>query len=88
MRLQLTAGARILVVDDDPDAVRLFGRVLGAGGFANWHGVSDSRQALRTFHETLPGLVVLDLHMPHLPVWRCSDSCARRSPRTPTSPLS
>jgi hypothetical protein len=36
----------------------------------------------------LPGLVVLDLHMPHLPVWRCSDSCARRSPRTPTSPLS
>jgi CheY-like chemotaxis protein len=59
----MTAGARILVVDDEP-AIRLLCRVnLQADGFAVQEA-QDGAAALRIAREWHPDLVLLDVMMP------------------------
>ncbi len=58
--------ARIMVVDDEPDNLRLLGRLLRRSGYEEIHETGDPRQALDLFREVEPDLVLLDLHMPHL----------------------
>ena len=58
--------AKILIVDDESPNVRLLERMLEISGFTNVRGISDSRQALPTFLEFAPDIVLLDLNMPHL----------------------
>ena len=60
------AGARLLVVDDDPLLRRLAVKVLAKYG----HTVSEAengREALRIIDRQPPDLVVLDLEMPEMP---------------------
>jgi putative two-component system response regulator len=58
------ADARILLVDDEPQLVRLLGRTLREAGYADVRGCSEPREALALFDELRPDLVVLDLWMP------------------------
>jgi PAS domain S-box-containing protein len=62
---QLT-DCRILIVDDTDANVLLLEGVLQQGGYTNVRSVLDSRQAVATFTEYEPDLVLLDLMMPHL----------------------
>jgi signal transduction histidine kinase/CheY-like chemotaxis protein len=65
-RANLQAGT-ILVVDDEPDAVRLFWRVLSSSGRA--YRVLTARnghQALEVMREVRPDAVLLDLIMPEM----------------------
>jgi len=58
-------GLTILVVDDEPQALRLFWRVLNSLGRS--HRVltaGDARQALETMHRERPDVVFVDLVMP------------------------
>jgi signal transduction histidine kinase/CheY-like chemotaxis protein len=56
---------RILVVDDDPRAVRLLQRMLRAGGRAyQVVAAHNGREALETMRASRPDLVLLDLTMP------------------------
>jgi DNA-binding response OmpR family regulator len=63
------SGARILVVDDDPDIRQLVAELLGRAG----HEVEqapDGRSGLRALHASSPDLVLLDVSMPDLDGWQ------------------
>ncbi len=53
----------VLVIDDDPDAIRIFKGMLLAAGYAV-HGVLDGDDALAMARELRPDAVSLDLRMP------------------------
>ncbi len=56
---------RVLIVDDQPDIVRLVRDYLERGGF-EVVTAGDGEEALRTAHQARPDLVVLDLSLPRL----------------------
>ena len=57
--------ARILVVDDEPDAVELLLEFLTAKGY-DVITASDGEEALRQVKEHRPHLILLDVRMPKL----------------------
>ncbi len=59
------AMARILVVDDEPDAVELLQEFLTAKGY-DVITASDGEEALRQVKEHRPHLILLDVRMPKL----------------------
>jgi DNA-binding response OmpR family regulator len=56
---------RILIVEDDPDIAELVARYLDKAGFTTERAVSG-REALTAIAATPPGLIVLDLMLPHV----------------------
>jgi putative two-component system response regulator len=58
--------ATILIIDDEPQVVRLLDRLLRSDGYESIVSTLDPREAMRLFDERQPDLVLLDLHMPHL----------------------
>ncbi|MGD0833294.1 MAG: response regulator transcription factor [Candidatus Dormibacteria bacterium] len=56
---------RVLIVDDQPDIVRLVRDYLERGGF-EVVTAGDGEEALRAAHRSRPDLVVLDLSLPRL----------------------
>ena len=58
--------SRILIVDDQPANVALLEGILDEEDFTSYRSVLDSRQALGTFIEYLPDIVLLDLQMPFM----------------------
>lgn len=66
MRKEIIQGARILIVDDQPQNVVLLERTLKSAGYQNILGLTDPRKALGMFSEFQPDLVALDLRMPHV----------------------
>ena len=72
------AGARIVVVDDEPAVLRAVTAVLEAAGY-RVEGARDQREALRAVLEDPPALVVLDVNMPGLDGWELCDILRRQS---------
>ncbi len=72
------AGARIVVVDDDPAVLRAVTAVREAAGY-RVEGARDQREALRAVLEDPPALVVLDVTMPGLDGWELCDILRRQS---------
>lgn len=62
-------GQRILLVDDDPDLVRVLGQALSKEG-AQVYAASDGREGLCQFHTLQPDLVILDTVMPVMDGWQ------------------
>jgi DNA-binding response OmpR family regulator len=58
-------GARILIVEDDPDIADLVTRFLDRAGFTT-ERVGSGREALKQINARLPDLVVLDLMLPQM----------------------
>jgi CheY-like chemotaxis protein len=56
-------GLRVLVVDDDPDTVDLFSRVLREGG-VELRSASSAAEALRVFGDWRPDVLISDVEMP------------------------
>jgi CheY-like chemotaxis protein len=54
-----------LVIEDEEDLASIFSRVLDMGNF-RCQSVRDGSLALEQLTLTLPDLVVLDLHLPHV----------------------
>ena len=57
---------KILIVDDQEANVQLLEQLLRREGYARIKSTTDPRQALPTFQEFQPDLLLLDLMMPHL----------------------
>lgn len=64
----------VVVVDDTPANVTLLTRLLDLVGITRVHGFTDPRDAVAFCAESLPDLVLLDLHMPHLDGFAVMDS--------------
>src|SRR2546430_1363904 len=62
-------GARVLVIDDDADIRGLVTELLSRAGL-DVEGAADGRLGLRSFHQSPPDLVVLDVSMPELDGWQ------------------
>ena len=60
------AGARLLVIDDDPVNVALLDALLRQAGYLNVATEMDPRKVTALLPQLDPDLVILDLHMPHL----------------------
>lgn len=58
------AGLRILIVDDEPDALALARAILSEAG-AEVHTAGSAREALERFSELRPDVLVSDIGMPH-----------------------
>ncbi len=58
--------AKILIVDDQPQNVRLFEMMLSYAGYANVQSTSDSREVEGLYRENDFDLIMLDIRMPHL----------------------
>ncbi len=66
-RLAIPTGAAILIVDDEPDALQLFGRMLNSFGRAYRVLVArDGQEALTILETVRPAVLLLDLIMPHM----------------------
>jgi CheY-like chemotaxis protein len=59
---------RVLVVDDHPDALRLYQRFLSNSRYAFW-GARDAAQALALARDISPQVIVLDIMMPDTDGW-------------------
>jgi PAS domain S-box-containing protein len=78
-------GATVVIVDDDPDARRLTGRLLKKAG---WKVVeaNDGRVALQRVAEHHPDLIILDLMMPEMDGFDLIDAL-RRDADTHSTPI-
>ena len=59
----------VLVIEDDPDIRQLVGAMLGREGYTVSEA-STGREGLRTFHDSRPELVILDVGLPDLDGWQ------------------
>ena len=71
----MTAGGRILVVDDEPQIQRFLRHALEAAGYQATFSASGP-EALRLCAADAPDLVILDLGLPTSTASWCSVSCA------------
>jgi phosphate regulon transcriptional regulator PhoB len=76
---------KILVVDDEPDALELVGFNLKRAGFAV-ATASDGAEALRKVREQLPDLIVLDVMLPEMDGLEVCKKL-RADPQTASTPV-
>jgi PAS domain S-box-containing protein len=74
------AGRRILVVDDDPDVLRVSQLLLNKIGYEA-AGADGCEEALRLLQEWQPDLVLMDLNMPDRDGFACADAMHEIDPR-------
>jgi two-component system NtrC family sensor kinase len=58
--------SRILIVDDQPDNLKVLKAVLELRGYEHVRCLDDSRCVVPVLQEFQPDLILLDLHMPHV----------------------
>ncbi len=76
---------KILVVDDEPDALELIEVNLKGAGF-DVLSAANGRQALEKARATQPALVLLDVMLPEVDGWEVCKSL-RRDPKTAALPI-
>ncbi|MEX2556500.1 MAG: HD domain-containing phosphohydrolase [Actinomycetota bacterium] len=77
---EASAGARILIVDDEDQNVRLLEEILARARFEEVVSTTDPRRVLGLFAEERPDLVLLDLRMPHLDGFAVLEQLSPRIP--------
>ena len=73
----------ILLVDDNPKILVEVETTLRKAGFDNITAIQDSRDVIRTMERRIPGLVLLDLNMPHISGNHLLKSIRKTWPRIP-----
>ena len=73
----------IFLVDDDPKILAAVETILRMAGFDNITAIQDSRDVIRTMERRIPGLVLLDLNMPHINGDHLLKSIRKTWPRIP-----
>jgi|ETNmetMinimDraft_16_1059900.scaffolds.fasta_scaffold25112_2 putative two-component system response regulator len=65
-----TPDANILIVDDQPENVRLLEMMLSYAGYANVQSTTDPRQVKGLYQDNDFDIILLDIRMPHLDGFR------------------
>jgi DNA-binding response OmpR family regulator len=63
------SGASVLAIEDDPDIRQLLRALLGREGYLVTEAATG-RDGLRSFHQSRPDLVILDVGLPDLDGWQ------------------
>jgi two-component system NtrC family sensor kinase len=66
LRISSLTESRILIVDDQPENLKVLTLVLDLKGYRHVRCLDDSRRVVPVLQEFQPDLILLDLHMPHL----------------------
>ena len=61
----LLAAAEILIIDDEPGNISLVTKILARAGYHHVSGLADARALERHLSDSVPDLVITDLHMPN-----------------------
>ena len=69
--------ARILIVDDDPNAIQLLGKILADVGTLRF--ATNGKDALRLAREVTPDLILLDAEMPGMSGFQIFETLKRES---------
>jgi CheY-like chemotaxis protein len=67
------AGWRVLIAEDDQDAMRIASRFLNLAG-AELFAAENGQVALKMAHQHHPWLVITDLHMPLMDGWQLCEA--------------
>ncbi len=59
---------KIMAVDDEPDIIKLIGRVLKKSGY-EFVGCSSGKECLKNYKKEKPDLLILDVMMPGMTGW-------------------
>lgn len=59
---------KIMAVDDEPDIIRLIGKVLKKAGYG-FVGCSSGKECLKKYKKEKPDLLMLDVMMPGMSGW-------------------
>jgi DNA-binding NtrC family response regulator len=73
----------ILVVDDEPEILVAVDTTLRMAGFDNIITINDARDVIRHVERQIPGLILLDLNMPHINGGRLLKIIRKTWPRIP-----
>jgi len=73
----------ILVVDDEPEILVAVDTTLRMAGFDNIITINDARDVIRHMERQIPGLILLDLNMPHINGGRLLKIIRKTWPRIP-----
>ncbi len=73
----------ILVVDDEPEILMAVDTTLRMAGFNNIVTINDARDVIRHMEREIPGLILLDLNMPHINGGRLLKIIRKTWPRIP-----
>lgn len=82
----VTADSRILVIDDDPNAIEIVTRQLGHAGAYNVVSANSGRAGLDHIASERPDLIILDLMMPEIDGFAVLEQLDRE-PATSTIPV-
>jgi CheY-like chemotaxis protein len=74
--------ARVLIVDDDPAARRLYGAFLRSKGMET-HEAESGIEAVQRVEQTTYDLVLMDLDMPGIDGWMAMSLIRARLPKLP-----
>jgi putative two-component system response regulator len=80
MPTSLPLGARILIIEDSEDNLRLLERILTREGYDQLSTTSDPQQAIPLFEQVTPDMVLLDLHMPLMDGFEIMEQIRARTP--------
>ena len=83
MKRTLQPNQPILIVDDEESILLSIDTILQMAGLNNLITCSDSRQTMAIIEQRLPGLVLLDLNMPHVNGEEIFDKIALNYPQIP-----
>ena len=72
------ANEKILVVDDDTNICELLRLYLTKEGY-QVTVANDGEEGLEKFNQVKPDMVLLDVMMPKMTVWKCAAASARRA---------
>ncbi len=73
----------ILVVDDEPEILMAVDTTLRMAGFDHIVTINDARDVIRHMEREIPGLILLDLNMPHINGGRLLKIIRKTWPRIP-----
>jgi len=87
LKVAKLSDSRILIVDDQPDNLRVLAAVLELAGYSQVNCLNDSRNILQVFGEFQPDVILLDLHMPHVDGLAALDQLATVIPKDDYLPV-
>jgi DNA-binding response OmpR family regulator len=76
---------KILLIDDEPANVMLLEQTLRQGGYSSIKTITDPSEALETYKNFNPDLVLLDLNMPKMNGFQVMEQIKESDPNTKVS---
>ena len=87
MEQDILYNARILIVDDQDQNIRLLQAILERAGYTHSTGTTDPRVVLTLFEQEAPDLILLDLTMPYLDGFQVMEQLHQRIPAETYLPI-